>query len=72
MLAATALRILGLAMAKNSERASGPLDAFVGVRMPSDLRDALKLLASKQDRNLSNYIVHVLQQHVKGKGTAKR
>lgn len=39
-------------------------DVQVGVRMSSDLRDALKKLAAADKRSLAAYITLVLEEHV--------
>jgi predicted DNA-binding protein len=40
-------------------------DAQVVVRMPSELRDALKELATADKRTLASYITLVLDEHVR-------
>ena len=39
-------------------------DAHVSIRMPSELRDALRELAEADRRSLADYIVLVLEKHV--------
>lgn len=34
----------------------------VGIRMPSDMREALEVIAEKEDRSLSRTIVRLLRQ----------
>ena len=59
-------------MAKTSEATSGRRDAIIGLRLPGEMRDALKRLAEKEDRSLSYYVVRVLADHVREKGAGKR
>ncbi len=39
----------------------------VSVRMPPELKEALQALAAADKRPLSNYVVLVLEEHVKAK-----
>jgi predicted DNA-binding protein len=39
-------------------------DATIPLRVPSSLKDALLILATKDDRSLSSYIKRVLEAHV--------
>jgi predicted transcriptional regulator len=41
----------------------------VSVRMPPELKEALSALAAADKRPLSNYVVLVLEEHVRGKQT---
>lgn len=59
-------------MAKKSKNAATTRNAFVGLRMPAALRDALKELAAGKDRSLSYYVVEILNEHVNGTGSGKR
>lgn len=43
------------------------LSAPVSIRIPADIRGALDVLADKDNRTLSNYVVGVLRQHVANK-----
>ncbi len=40
-------------------------DATIPLRVPFDLKDALRILADKEDRSLSSFIKRVLADHVK-------
>jgi hypothetical protein len=44
-----------------------PSPVPVSIRMPPELREALSALATADKRPLSNYVVLVLEEHVKGK-----
>ncbi len=39
----------------------------VSVRMPNELKEALSALAAAEKRPLSNYVVLVLEEHVRAK-----
>lgn len=47
-------------------------DVQIGVRVTSELRDALRKLAEADQRPLSSYITLVLQRHVAGDGPAAK
>lgn len=46
------------------------LDATIPLRVTSELKQSLLLLASQDDRSLSNYITRLLEAHVAGVTTA--
>jgi predicted DNA-binding protein len=46
------------------------LDATIPLRCDTELKQALLLLASQEDRSLSNYIVRVLEAHIANATTA--
>jgi hypothetical protein len=44
-----------------------PSPVPVSVRMPPELKEALSALAAADKRPLSNYVMLVLEEHVKGR-----
>jgi hypothetical protein len=46
------------------------LDATIPLRCDTEMKQALLLLASQEDRSLSNYIVRVLEAHLASATTA--
>jgi hypothetical protein len=46
------------------------LDATIPLRVSTELKQAVLLLASQEDRSLSNYIMRVLEAHVANATTA--
>lgn len=46
------------------------LDATIPLRVSTELKQAMLLLASQDDRSLSNYIMRVLEAHVASATTA--
>jgi predicted DNA-binding protein len=44
----------------------------VSVRMDPAVKEALERLAKQEGRSLSNYIAHILQQHVESLTKAKK
>lgn len=45
-------------------------DARLGVRLHTDLREALEHLAKEDGRSISQYVERVLAEHVRQKGAA--